>query len=319
MRPLVECRVPAYDRPQLLERALRSLQAQTVNNWVAIVFDDSRTQSGRTVVDALGDSRISYRHNLERLGATGNLNQAFSPQPLAAGEVAFTVEDDNAVTPDFIETALRHISGSGFDVVSMNQKCVLVDGKGGFVVQPNALRAEDADARWSNERLILNCFLKPSLPNGGYFWRCGTVDLRVDQGIREPMLQESARQLTVGASIFLAKEACSLWSALPSEFVRRNEINAQAFRITRDLLAVELVRRFSSARLRGWAESCLDEHLSKLLEDRLASIGLLYLSCAPFVATALFKASKTVLRHILYRSRTVSETRTALRRLVDSI
>jgi glycosyltransferase involved in cell wall biosynthesis len=319
MRPRVECRVPAYDRPQLLERALGSLQAQTFGDWVAIVFDDSRSQSGRVVVDALGDSRISYQHNLERLGATGNLNQAFSPQALAGGEFAFILEDDNAVTPDFIETALRQIRGSGVDVVSMNQRCVLVDGKGGFVVQPNALRLENADATWSRERLILNSFLKPSLPNGGYFWRCNAADLRVDPGIREPMLQESARQLRVCASIFLAREACSLWSALPSDFVRRSGINAQAFRITRDLLAGELVRRFSSVRLREWAESCLDECHFKLLEDRLASIGLLYLSCAPFVANAPLKAIKTLFRYIAYGSRIDGETRAALRRLVDSL
>jgi glycosyltransferase involved in cell wall biosynthesis len=302
MRPLVECRVPAYDRPELLERALRSLQAQTFSDWGAIVFDDSRSQSGRAVVDALGDSRVSYRHNPERLGSTGNLNQAFSPQPLAGGEFAFILEDDNAVTPDFISTALRRIGEGGLDVISLNQKCVLADGEGGFVVQPGAGRPEDMDTVWSDERLILSTFLKPGLPNGGYFWRCNTVDLRVDERIREPMLQEGARQLRVGDDILLAKEACSLWSALPPDLVRRDKVKNRVFLLTRDLFAAAVLKCVPAKTVLRWGKAKLDAAQLHMLRDRLGGVALFRPQLLPLFANNPREACKGLVRNLLYRS-----------------
>ena len=297
---LVECRVPAYDRPELLARALRSLQAQAHREWVAIVLDDSREQSGRAVVDSIGDPRIRYSHNAGRLGSTGNLNQAFTPQPLADGEFAFILEDDNAITPDFISTALHRIGECGFDVVSLNQKCVLADGKGGFVVQPGAGRAEDSDTVWSDERLILSTFLKPGLPNGCYFWRCNTVDLRVDERIREPMLQESARQLCVGGKILLAKEACSLWSALPPDLVRRDAVRNRVFLLTRDLLALAVIDRFSLRCILAWARAELSKKQQEALHFRFSGVGFLRPSLLPWVVRNPVEALKGLVRYSLY-------------------
>lgn len=307
---LVECRVPAYDRPDLLERALRSLLAQTHRDWLAIVMDDSRTQSGRAVVEAIGDPRIRYGQNPDRLGSTGNLNQAFSPQPFAGGEFAFILEDDNAVTPDFMATALRRIAESRLNVISLNQKCVLADGKGGFVVQEGAWRSEDADVVWSNERLVLSTFLKPGLPNGAYFWRCNTVDLRVDERIREPMLQESARQLRVGGNILLAKEACSLWSALPPDLVRRDTVKNRVFLLTRDLLALAVLKNVPSQNILATARRELTPEQLEVLQTRLAGIAY----AKPALWSKMLHAPKETLkcltRRVLYGRHVPEELRT---------
>ena len=299
---LVECRLPAYDRPDLLDRALRSLLAQTHREWVAIVMDDSRTQSGRAVVEAIGDPRIRYKQNTERLGSTGNLNQAFGPLPLAAGEFAFILEDDNAVTPDFMASALRRAAESRLNVISLNQKCVLADGKGGFVVQEGAWRSEDADAVWSNERLVLSTFLKPGLPNGAYFWRCNTVDLRVDERIREPMLQESARQLRVGGNILLAKEACSLWSALPPNLVRRDVVKNRVFLLTRDLFAAAVLKCVPAKTVLRWGKAKLDAAQLQMLRDRLGGVALFRAQLLPLFANNPRGACKGLVRYLLYRS-----------------
>ena len=55
---LCEIRVPTYRRPELLERAMRSLQAQTQRDWVALVMDDSPEREGAQAVKKLGDGRI---------------------------------------------------------------------------------------------------------------------------------------------------------------------------------------------------------------------------------------------------------------------
>lgn len=314
---LVECRVPAYNRPELLDRALRSLLAQTHREWVAVVLDDSREASGRPVVDSIGDPRVQYRQNRERLGSTGNLNMAFSPEPMAGGEFAFILEDDNAVTPDFISTALRRIDECGLDVISLNQKCVAFKGFGeNKQVIGAPMRSENSQpAAWSFRRLVLNVFLKPSLPNGCYFWKSGSCNLKVDEGIKEPMLQESARQLTVARGIVLCPEVGSLWSDLPASLVRRGAVNAQVFRVTRDLLAIALLRQYSQPLLVQWAHDELDEPARSDFRKRLASFGLIFSPCAPRLLEAPIEAMKTFFRHMLYRGRVDSGTRGALQRI----
>lgn len=269
---LVECRVPACDRPELLERALRSLLAQDYTRWAAIVFDDSRAQSGRPVVDALGDTRIRYQQNARQLGSTGNLNQAFSPAPLLGGEYAFILEDDNALTPNFISSAMRHAVQSDFAVLSMNQRRVTVDREGRFTPCAEVLRSENEDVVWSHERVILNSLNHMSLPNGGYFWRCNTVDLRVDERVTEPMLQESARHLRIGGKLLLAKEACSLWSALPEDMLRRNRVSNHVFRVTRDFLALGVMQQIPPGKLLQWGREELCPEDLAYLEARLAGV-----------------------------------------------
>jgi hypothetical protein len=183
----------------------------------------------------------------------------------------------------------------------------LFDGNGGFVVQPNALRAEDADATWSKERLILNSFLKPSLPNGGFFWRCNSIDLRVDGRIREPMLQESARQLKVGASILLAKQACSLWSDLPTDLVRRNAVNNRVFVLTRDLLASGVLRTIPAPVLSSWGKLLLDQARLADLRDRIAGAAALRPSLWSFARQKPKETAKGLLRAILYKRHVASD------------
>jgi glycosyltransferase involved in cell wall biosynthesis len=309
---LIECRVPAYDRPELLERALRSLQAQTYADWRAVVLDDSRTQSGRSVVDSLGDPRLRYCHNVQRLGSTGNLNQAFDPAPLLGGEFAFILEDDNAVTPEFISLALGHARDSGFDVVSMNQRCVIAESNGEFTMCEDAWRPEDADMEWNRQRLVLASFLNVSLPNGAYFWRCNTVDLRVDERITEPMLQESARHLRIPGRLLLAKEACSLWSELPDDLLRRNSVSNRVFRVTRDFLALGVTRCIPGARLMEWGRKELGPEDMACLEARLAGICWTHPSQWYWLWRKPKEAAKGLMLRLLYGRKAEKSLRTLL-------
>src|SRR5260370_2677827 len=71
--PLVEVRVPTFNRSGLLRRALESLLAQTWSDWRAIVLDDGNGERTRAVLDDLGDRRPVHRPNPTRLGAGRNL------------------------------------------------------------------------------------------------------------------------------------------------------------------------------------------------------------------------------------------------------
>src|SRR4051794_10948594 len=97
-----EVRIPAYNRPQMLSRALHSLLAQNYPHWKAVVFDDSTSVGARDVVQSADDDRILYIKNQVRMGAAENIDQCFSPQALYSGHYGCLLEDDNYWLPDFL-------------------------------------------------------------------------------------------------------------------------------------------------------------------------------------------------------------------------
>lgn len=226
----VECRIPTYRRPELLRRALRALQAQTHENWRAVVLDDSSAGEAASVVRDCGDPRITHRINPAQLGAAGNLDQAFHPEPMAGGRFAFVLEDDNAITPDFISVGLTRLAAGDVDVVSFNQICIRLD-EDGHESREGTLRPGQREEIWTTERICLHAFLGASLPNGGYFWRLGGtgLDLTVGPSVVEPQLQECIRQTRVPGALALLPEPASLWSLLPDAQVRRQRVAHRRF------------------------------------------------------------------------------------------
>ena len=96
--------VVTYRRPALLERALRSLIAQTRPDWIAEVLNDDPSDSRPAeLIAQIADSRISLALPLCHRGAAANFNQAFQhdPAPYAA-----LLEDDNWWEPEFLETLI---------------------------------------------------------------------------------------------------------------------------------------------------------------------------------------------------------------------
>jgi len=96
--------VVTYRRPHLLDRALRSLLAQTHNDWIAEVLnDDPADDRVAELIRAIGDARIQLSLPAQRRGGTGNFNRAFRSvtEPYAS-----ILEDDNWWEPRFLETML---------------------------------------------------------------------------------------------------------------------------------------------------------------------------------------------------------------------
>lgn len=102
MSPAVRITVVTFRRPVLLERALRSLVAQTHAAWSAEVCNDDPAD-GRPaeVVRRLADPRISLAPLGPRRGAAARFNEAFRPGP---EPYASLLEDDNWWEPAFLAT-----------------------------------------------------------------------------------------------------------------------------------------------------------------------------------------------------------------------
>ena len=102
MTAQVRIYVVTYRRPHLLERALKSLLAQTDPSWIAEVLNDD-PHDGRvaTLIDGIADPRITLSRPAMHRGGTGNFNFAFRK---AGKSFAAILEDDNWWEPDFLAT-----------------------------------------------------------------------------------------------------------------------------------------------------------------------------------------------------------------------
>lgn len=98
--------VPAYNAERTVAETLRSLQAQTMPDWSAVVVDDGSSDGTASAVAALADPRITLvRQQNAGVARARNLGL----RSLHADAVAF-VDADDTVAPTFAERALRDLS-----------------------------------------------------------------------------------------------------------------------------------------------------------------------------------------------------------------
>lgn len=104
MTAAIRIHVVTYRRPVLLERALRSLMAQTRPDWVAEVLnDDPADTRPAEVVARLADPRIILSKPAIHRGGAGNFNHAFRR---LAEPFSSILEDDNWWQPEFLAIML---------------------------------------------------------------------------------------------------------------------------------------------------------------------------------------------------------------------
>lgn len=214
-RPFFEIRMPTYNRPDLLRRAIESLLRQTYPHWKAVVFDDSTSEEAREIVQSIGDDRITYKKNQVRMGAAGNIDQCFSPQSMFAGRYGCLLEDDNYWLPDFLAEVRRSLVGEDRQIVLANQR--VYDERSG-------LQGPEATTRgdWFFGGMVSPLYLRATLllmegiSNGGLVWRLDhDVDLRVGPTVKEAGIQEACRSLLVTAPFLFISQALAVWTFLP--------------------------------------------------------------------------------------------------------
>jgi glycosyltransferase involved in cell wall biosynthesis len=135
--------VPTYNRPVLLERALRSIAAQKLVPAEIIVVDDGG--SGHEVVtrDTLrrcGFSDVTVAANASGKGASGSRNTG---AVLAAEELLAFLDDDDEWLPSYLAEALREFELKNLDVIGTDLLCQFDDGiDRPSKAAPDQLRAE---------------------------------------------------------------------------------------------------------------------------------------------------------------------------------
>ncbi len=104
--PLITVAMPVYNRQDVLRRALRSLERQTVEDFICIVVDDASTISIEPVVGEF-DSRFRYVRSEPNRGCTGARHVAFEQME---GDLLMTLDSDNEFFPWTLERASAFLS-----------------------------------------------------------------------------------------------------------------------------------------------------------------------------------------------------------------
>jgi hypothetical protein len=218
--------MPACERPEMLRRAIKSLQVQTYPHWRAVVFDDSLSSASRDVVQSIADDRISYVRNTQRLGAAGNIDQCFSSVKISGGDYGCLLEDDNFWLPDFLSLIVGQMGRGGWEVILANQRI----SEEGFGLRP---AGETTRGEWFSagkvEPLALRArlFLMEGVSNGGLVWRLGgKTNLQVGPEVQQPGLQEACRSLLVKTPLLFVEEPQAVYTLMPkSKTARGSETN----------------------------------------------------------------------------------------------
>jgi hypothetical protein len=124
--PLITTVIPTYRRPQLLERAITSVLAQTYDRLQVCVYDNASGDETAAVVERLAraDPRVQYVCHAENIGMAANFTYALEHVTTPYFSI---LADDDYHLPGFFATAMEGFAAhpdamfSAGSVVSMTE------------------------------------------------------------------------------------------------------------------------------------------------------------------------------------------------------
>lgn len=97
--PMVSICIPTFNRPALLEEAIRSCLNQTFSDFEIIITDNSSGSDSEDMIRRINDPRIRYCKNAGNIGVHASSERAFS---LATGKYIKWLMDDDLLKPEFL-------------------------------------------------------------------------------------------------------------------------------------------------------------------------------------------------------------------------
>lgn len=104
--PKVSIGIPVYKGENFLENAIRSILAQTYQDWELIISDNDSPDNTGAIARKYSeqDKRIRYSRNPKNLGANANYNRCLE---LARGEYFKWMAHDDWISPRYIEKCVE--------------------------------------------------------------------------------------------------------------------------------------------------------------------------------------------------------------------
>ncbi len=108
--PKVSIVIPTYNRPELLPIAIRSVLAQTYQDYEILVVDDGLKIRAESIIAEINDPRIRYLKNENGLGGGATRNRGISE---AQGEYVAFLDDDDEWLPGKLEAQVTSLDSRG--------------------------------------------------------------------------------------------------------------------------------------------------------------------------------------------------------------
>ena len=106
--PAVSINVPCYHQLSHARRAVDSMLAQSFADFEVTLLDDGASDDYRSYVESLGDPRVRYCRNAERLGAMGNM---FAAIEAGRGKYTLAFHEDDLLDKDYLAAAVGILEG----------------------------------------------------------------------------------------------------------------------------------------------------------------------------------------------------------------
>lgn len=111
MGELVSIIMPSYNTARFIEESIRSVLAQTYENWELIIVDDCSSDNTDEVVAKIEDNRIRYYKNEKNSGAAVSRNRALKE---ARGKWIAFLDSDDLWMPEKLEKQIRFMEDNGY-------------------------------------------------------------------------------------------------------------------------------------------------------------------------------------------------------------
>lgn len=149
--------IPLYNKREMIERTLRSVFAQTFQDFEIIVVDDGSTDGSAEVVKSINDSRIHLIHQ-DNSGVSAARNRGISE---AHGELIALLDGDDEWKPQYLETQFNlSLLYPECDVFAVNYETCDANGK----ITPtiiNSLPFDGEDGELTNYFEVASCSHPP--------------------------------------------------------------------------------------------------------------------------------------------------------------
>ena len=114
-QPKVTVIMPAYNASHFIDAAIRSVMAQTVDDWELLVIDDGSRDDTCKIVEGLAaeDSRVKLLRNEKNMGVANTRNRGLS---LCRGKFVAFLDSDDIWLPEKLQKQLDLLDSTGADL-----------------------------------------------------------------------------------------------------------------------------------------------------------------------------------------------------------
>ncbi|MEB3180973.1 MAG: glycosyltransferase [Nostocaceae cyanobacterium] len=168
--PKVSVCIPTYNRANFLIYAVNSVMGQSYQDFEIIICDDASTDNTPEIVQQWEDERIRYIRQPVNGGRSRNMRSGFEA---AQGTYFIKFDDDDALTPEFLEKTVAVLDGKpSVDFVCTNHWIINQNN------QRNEAATKENSAKWGKDRLqgvipdlLAEAFIYQSLQVGSTLFR----------------------------------------------------------------------------------------------------------------------------------------------------